>query len=51
MIVLGLILLLVWYLTAIALLKILGLIVLFVGVILLALGMGGVPVGPRRYYW
>lgn len=51
MIVLGLVLLLVWYLTGIPLLETLGVILVLVGVILLAAGAGGATIGPRRYYW
>ena len=51
MIVVGVILLVVWYLTAIAVLKLLGLILLVIGVVLLALGAAGSTIGPRRYYF
>lgn len=51
MIVLGLILLLVGYLTNVGILWTLGIILVVVGVILYALGSMGRSVGGRRHYW
>jgi len=50
MIVIGIVLLLLGFLTGIAILWTLGIIVLVIGLILLLLGAVH-PVGPRRWYW
>lgn len=50
MIVLGLILLLVGWLTGISILYLLGFVLLIVGVIFFALGASGRPVGGRTWY-
>lgn len=50
MIVLGVILLLVGWLTGISILYTIGIILLIVGVILFALGAAGRPVGGRNWY-
>lgn len=51
MVILGLILLVVGFLTGIAILWTIGIIVLVVGLILLLLGATGHAVGGRRNYW
>ena len=51
MIILGLILLLVGFLTKIAIVWTIGIIVLVLGLILLMLGSIGRGVGGRRHYW
>lgn len=51
MIVLGIVLVLVAFLTKIAILETLGLILLVVGVVLFLLGSIGRPMGGRRHYW
>jgi hypothetical protein len=51
MIVIGIVLLLLGFLTGIAILWTLGIIVLVIGLILLLLGAAGHAVGPRRHYW
>jgi hypothetical protein len=51
MIILGLILLLIGFLTKIAVLWTIGIIVLVIGLILLLLGSIGRSVGGRRHYW
>jgi hypothetical protein len=51
MIVLGLVLLVLGWLTGISLLVTLGIIVLVVGLILYVLGAVGRPVAGRRHYW
>jgi uncharacterized membrane protein HdeD (DUF308 family) len=51
MIILGLILLLVGFLTKIAIVWTIGIIVLVLGLILLILGSIGRGVGGRRHYW
>jgi hypothetical protein len=50
-IVLGLVLLLVGWLTGISILYMLGFILLIIGVILWALGASGHAIGPRSHYW
>jgi hypothetical protein len=50
MFVIGLILLILGFITGIAILETLGIIVLVIGLILLLLGALH-PVGPRRWYW
>lgn len=50
-IVLGLVLLLIGWLTGISILYALGFILLIVGAILWALGAAGHAVGPRSHYW
>jgi Family of unknown function (DUF6131) len=51
MIILGIILLVIGFVTKIAILWTLGIIVLVIGAILLLLGMAGREVGGRRHYW
>jgi cell division protein FtsW (lipid II flippase) len=51
MIILGIIVLVVGFLLGIHLLWILGIALLVIGLILLALGYAGHPVGSRRHYW
>jgi Family of unknown function (DUF6131) len=51
MIILGLILLLIGFLTNIAVLWTIGIIVLVIGLVLLLLGSTGRAVGGRRHYW
>jgi hypothetical protein len=51
MIVLGVILLLLGWLTGISILSTVGTILLVVGLVLLLLGYVGHPVGPRRWYY
>ena len=51
MIVLGLVLLIIGYLTNIGLLVTLGVILVVIGVVLWILGATGRPVGGRRYWW
>ena len=51
MIVLGLILLLIGFLTGISIIWVLGVIVLVLGLLGLALGMFGHPVAGRRYWY
>jgi hypothetical protein len=51
MIVLGVILLLLGWLTGLGILYTLGAIVLIVGAVLFILGSVGRPVGGRRHYW
>ena len=51
MIVLGVVLLLLGWLTGIGILWIIGLILVAVGLVLLLLGALERSVGPRRYYW
>ena len=51
MLVLGLILLLIGWLTGIGILTTLGIILLVIGAVLWILGAMGRPVGGRRYWW
>ena len=51
MIAIGLILLIIGFLTGIAILWTIGIIVLLLGLIALLLGTLGHPVGGRRHYW
>lgn len=51
MIIIGLVLLLAAFLLGIPVLWTIGIIAIVVGVILLALGYAGRPVGGRRHYW
>ena len=51
MVILGIVLLLLGWLTGIGILWILGVICLIAGLILLALGTWGPGVGGRRHYW
>ena len=51
MIVLGIVLLVIGYLTNIGLLVTLGVILVVIGVVLWILGAVGRPVGGRRYWW
>jgi uncharacterized membrane protein HdeD (DUF308 family) len=51
MIVLGIVLILVAFLTKIAILETLGLVLIVVGVVLVLLGSIGRPMGGRRHYW
>ena len=51
MIVLGIVLILVSFLTKIAILETLGLVLIVVGVVLVLLGSVGRPIGGRRHYW
>jgi hypothetical protein len=51
MIVLGIVLLIIGYLTNIGLLVTLGVILVVIGVVLWILGSVGRPVGGRRYWW
>jgi hypothetical protein len=49
--ILGLLLLLLGWLTGIGILRTLGIILLVIGVVLWILGAMGRPVGGRRYWW
>jgi membrane protein implicated in regulation of membrane protease activity len=51
MIIIGIILLILGFLTGIGILWTLGIIALLVGLILLLVGYTGHPVGGRRWYW
>jgi hypothetical protein len=51
MIILGIVLLILGYLTNIGILVTLGIILVVIGVILWILGSMGRPVGGRRYWW
>jgi Family of unknown function (DUF6131) len=51
MIIIGAVLLLIGFVTGIAVLWTLGVIVLVIGLILFALGRTGHGVGPRAHYW
>jgi len=51
MIILGIILLVIGFITGIALLWTIGIIVLLAGLALALLGSAGRMVGPRRHYW
>jgi len=51
MIILGIILLIIGFVTGVAILWTIGLIVLLVGLALALLGAAGRMVGPRRHYW
>jgi Family of unknown function (DUF6131) len=51
MIILGLILLLIGFLTGISIIWTIGIIVLVIGLVLLLLGSTGRAVGGRRHYW
>jgi hypothetical protein len=51
MLILGLVLLILGYLTNIGLLVTLGIILLVIGAVLWILGSMGRPVGGRRHYW
>jgi Family of unknown function (DUF6131) len=51
MIILGIILLIIGFVTGVAILWTIGLIVLLVGLALALLGATGRMVGPRRHYW
>ena len=51
MIAIGIILLIIGFLTGIAILWTIGIIVLVIGLIALLLGTMGHPVGGRRHYW
>lgn len=51
MMILGLVLLVLGWLTGIGILIILGILLLVVGLILLAVGSFGPGIGPRRHYW
>ena len=51
MIVLGLVLILIAFLTKIAILETLGLVLIVVGVVLILLGSIGRPMRGRRHYW
>jgi membrane-bound ClpP family serine protease len=51
MILLGVILLILGFLTGIAILWTLGIIVLVIGLILMLAGVAGHAIGPRRHYW
>jgi hypothetical protein len=51
MILLGLILLIIGFITGIAIVWTIGIVVLAVGLILILLGSIGHPVGGRRHYW
>jgi Family of unknown function (DUF6131) len=50
-VVLGLILLIIGWLTDIGILVTLGIIILVIGAVLFVLGSAGRPVGGRRHYW
>jgi membrane-bound ClpP family serine protease len=50
-IIIGIILLIIGFLTKIAIVWTLGIIALVIGLILMLLGMVGHAVGPRRHYW
>jgi hypothetical protein len=49
--ILGLVLLLIGWLTGIGILTTIGIFLLVIGVVLLILGSTGRPVGGRRYWW
>ena len=51
MIIIGIILLILGFLTGIAILWTLGIIALVIGLVLMLLGALGHAVGPRRHYW
>jgi hypothetical protein len=51
MIILGVILLIIGFVTGIAVLWTIGIILLVIGLILALLGSAGRMVGPRRHYW
>ena len=51
MIIIGIILLIIGFVTGIAILWTLGIIALVIGLILMLLGAVGHAVGPRRHYW
>lgn len=51
MIILGIILLLIGFVTGIAILWTIGIVLLAAGLILALLGSAGRMVGPRRHYW
>jgi uncharacterized membrane protein HdeD (DUF308 family) len=51
MIIIGIILLIIGFLTKIAIVWTLGIIALVVGLVLMLLGALGHAVGPRRHYW
>lgn len=51
MIILGVIVLIIGFLTGIGILWTLGVILIVIGLILLLLGMAGHAVGGRRHYW
>ncbi len=51
MIVLGVVLLIIGFLTKVAIIWTLGIIAVVVGAVLALLGSAGRPVGGRRYYW
>jgi hypothetical protein len=51
MIILGIILLLIGFVTGIAILWTIGIVLLVAGLILALLGSAGRMVGPRRHYW
>ena len=51
MIILGIILLVIGFITGIALLWTIGIILLLAGLVLALLGSAGRMVGPRRHYW
>lgn len=51
MIVLGVVLLIIGFLTGVPIIWTLGIIAVVIGAILALLGMAGRPVGGRRYYW
>ena len=51
MIIIGIILLVIGFLTGIAILWTLGIIALVIGLVLMLLGAVGHAVGPRRHYW
>ena len=51
MIVFGIVLILIAFLTKIAILETLGLVLIVVGVVLVLLGSVGRPIGGRRHYW
>jgi membrane-bound ClpP family serine protease len=51
MIIVGLVLLLIGWLTAIHLLAVIGIVLLIVGAVLLLAGATGNAVGGRRHYW
>jgi hypothetical protein len=50
-IIIGIILLVIGFLTGIAILWTLGIIALVIGLVLMLLGAVGHAVGPRRHYW
>jgi len=51
MIILGIILLIFGFITGIAILWTLGIIVIVIGLVLVLAGMAGHAIGPRRHYW